>query len=639
MSRRIPSASSLLHRYSAIQLVVDGALVALAYYLAFRLRFDGGTPDRYQELFSKTLIWIVPLTLSIFTVFGLYHKWWRYTAKRDYESILRAVVVATLAVVGFVAVLHPVKFETGTTTTIVGLPSGVIALYGLLTLLFVAGVRFSVHTVFERSLHSFSSKADARNVLIVGGGDGGQLVLREIVRNPDLGYRPVGFVDDDPAKQGRRVANGLKVLGNIEELDRVLDETDPDEVVIAIPSAPGTLRAKVVSTCRNRDIPVRTLPTVFELLQTNGTKVVNQIREVQVEDVLGRQPLRMDLKRAGGYLNGSTVLVTGAGGSVGSELCRQISRVGPGHIVLIDHAEQSLFEIKRELEEDHHFTKVTALLVDCKNREHLLRVFNQHRPEYVFHAAAYKHVPLMEDNPIEAIRNNTFATRTLAEVAGQSGVKRFVFVSTDKAVDPRTVMGASKGLAEWALELAAESAKDTEYVSVRFGNVLGSSGSVVPIFKRQIKQGGPVTVTDEQMTRFFMTIPEAVQLIIRSGSLESTGSIFVLDMGEPVSILELAKDMIRLSGLEPDKDIAIEIVGARPGEKIHEELFNPFETPRETEADRILCAERPRLDNEWAVAVFEKLEKLVQSSDATAVAKEALALTAKRTAQKVSSAP
>jgi FlaA1/EpsC-like NDP-sugar epimerase len=364
------------------------------------------------------------------------------------------------------------------------------------------------------------------------------------------------------------------------------------------------------------------------------------MREVRVEDVLGRRPVQMELESVGSYLASQTVLVTGAGGSIGAELCRQIARVEPHRIVLLDHAEDNLFSIQRELEDERHVppSMLAAVLADCKEEERMREVFAEHRPTIVFHAAAYKHVGLMEANPVEAVRNNAIATRVVAHVAGELGAKRFVLVSTDKAVAPATVMGASKALAEFALDSATSRFPGTRYVAVRFGNVLGSSGSVVPIFKRQIERGGPVTVTDERMTRYFMTIPEAVQLIIRSGSLASTdgrppsadgdgasagaggAKVFVLDMGEPVRIVELARAMIELSGLDPERDIDVEIVGRRPGEKLHEELFNVYEQPRATSAEKILLAEREPLPVVVVESMFAEIGLLVLEGDAAGLA-------------------
>jgi FlaA1/EpsC-like NDP-sugar epimerase len=639
MRRRIRSAAFPVHRHSLPQLLVDAGLVALAYWLAYRLRFDRGVPERYDRLFEATIVWVVVGSPIVFALFGMYQKWWRYLGTRDLEQVLKGVFVATLALVGAIAVVKPVEVSAKTGSIAVGIPTGVVVMYLLLSLALLCGARFLVRAVLERRIRGFHPRHDARDVLIVGAGDGGQLLLREIVRNPELRLRPIGFIDDDPRKKGMRLANGLKVLAPTTELDRVLDETSPEEVIIAIPSAPGTLRARVVTACRERGIPVRTLPTVFELLLDGGTSVIRQAREVQVEDVLGRDPVRMELERVAGYLQGKTVMVTGAGGSIGGELSRQIARVGPERLVLVDHAEDNLFAIQRELVEERHVTTAVSVLADCREEERMREVFSRHRPDIVFHAAAYKHVGLMERNPIEAVRNNALATRLVAAIAGELGVEAFVLVSTDKAVAPATVMGASKALAEWALESSAVRFPRTRYAIVRFGNVLGSSGSVVPIFRRQIATGGPVTVTHPDMTRYFMTIPEAVQLIIRSGSLSKGGEIFVLDMGEPVRIMDLAQQMIRLSGLEPERDIAIEIIGPRDGEKLHEDLFNPYETQRVTEAERILLADRESLDPEWVERSFDRINLLVLEGDTAGLAAAVSELSAERAERTVRIAP
>jgi FlaA1/EpsC-like NDP-sugar epimerase len=639
MRRRLPvpgwvrSATSPLHRHSLFQLAIDAALVAAAYLLAFRLRFDNGNlPTRYDDLLAATIPWVVPLALVVFVVFRLEQRQWRYTGHRDSVAVLQAVLVTTIATAALIGLTHPVTVPSPTSGDVtVTAPTGVLALFFLLMLLFVGGARFVARLVYERPRHGFRARRDARRVLIVGAGDGGRLVLREILRNPSLGLTPVGFVDDDPLKRRTRI-DGVTVLGATVDLPRILDEAEPDELTIAIPSAPGSLRASVVRAARARGIPVRTLPTVFELLQAGQGTVVRQVRDVQVEDILGREPVRMEVDRLGAYLSGQVVLVTGAGGSIGSELCRQIARVAPRRLILVDHAEDNLFKIQRELEDDRHVHPSTleAVLADCKEGERMREVFAAARPTVVFHAAAYKHVGLMEANPVEAVRNNALATRLLVRVAGEHGVGTFVLVSTDKAVEPATVMGASKALAEWAVEEGAQRWPSMRCCSVRFGNVLGSSGSVVPIFRRQIARGGPVTVTDPRMTRYFMTIPEAVQLVIRAGSLGRGGDVFVLEMGEPVSILQLARDMVELSGLRPDEDIAIEVVGRRPGEKLHEELFNPYERPQPTPAERITKAERESLDRDAVASVFDEIGLLALEGDAAALAAKVGALSSLR---------
>ncbi|HEV3128929.1 MAG TPA: nucleoside-diphosphate sugar epimerase/dehydratase [Solirubrobacteraceae bacterium] len=654
MRRRLSSAAFPFHRHSIPQMVVDGLLVALAYFLAYRLRFDSGVPTHYQELFEATVGWVVPVAVIILAAFGAYQRLWTFVGQREYESVVKGVVVTTLVVVGAIALLHPV--QTPATFVVkhnvlrlesnaITLPASVIGYFFLLTLALLLAARFVIHLVVEGRVRTLWVAKGARDVLIVGGGEGGRLVVRELARNPQLRMRPVGYIDDDPRKHRVKDEYGLKVLGTTsgEDLTRVLDEFEPDEVVIAVPSAPGTLRGRVVIACRERGIPVRTTPTVFELLRDGSghLRVTHQLREVRVEDILGREPVRMEVERVGAYLAQEVVMVTGAGGSIGSELCRQIARVGPRRLILLDHAEDNLFEITRELEEDRHVNTAVPVLADCKEEERMREVLAEHRPAVIFHAAAYKHVTMMELNPVEAVRNNALATQLVAKLAGELGAAKFVLVSTDKAVKPATVMGASKALAEWVVEAAAARYPQTRYATVRFGNVLGSSGSVVRIFRRQIAAGGPVTVTDPRMKRYFMTIPESVQLIIRAGSLSEqpdaswqprhgepegradaarSGEIYVLEMGEQVQILELAETMIRLSGLEPEQDIAIEVVGARPGEKLSEDLFNPYERPQPTPAQKILRAEGESLDPEWVEGILNEINLLVLEDDAAALA-------------------
>jgi FlaA1/EpsC-like NDP-sugar epimerase len=632
------------------QLVVDGALVAAAYYLAFQLRFDEGLPHRYELLRERTIWWVVVGGVAVLVLARVYLRSWSYSGQRDYEAVLRGVAAVVLLTVVGVAVARPVQVPYGpyhhgrpAGVIAVDLPVGVIVVFFLLALVALVGVRVLARAAHERRLPGAfrGVREGERGVLIVGAGDGGRLVLREIVRNRGLGLAPVGFLDDDPRLRGLRI-EGVRVRGDTQgDLPRILEEAEPEEVIIAIPSAPGSTRARVVRECRARGIPVRTLPTVFELLQNRGPSgagagtIARQVREVRVEDVLGREPVVMELDRVGSYLaREAVVLVTGAGGSIGAELCRQIAHVGPRRMVLLDHAEDNLFAIQRELLDERHVSPaaLAAVLADCKEEERMREVLTEHRPTVVFHAAAYKHVGLMESNPVEAVRNNAIATRVVAHVGGELGVERFVLVSTDKAVAPATVMGASKALAELALEGAAARHPATVYKAVRFGNVLGSSGSVVPIFRRQIARGGPVTVTDERMTRYFMTIPEAVQLVIRAGSggfphVPRTAEVLVLDMGEPVRIVELARAMIELSGLDPERDIEIEIVGRRAGEKLHEELFNPYERARQTGTEKILLAERAPLAPEAVEEAFAEINLLVLEGDAAGLAAKVAELT------------
>jgi FlaA1/EpsC-like NDP-sugar epimerase len=609
-----------VYRNRILQVAADGALVALAYFLAFQLRFlddPHGLPHRYEVLFAQSVGFVVVGKLVVFAAFGLYQKWWRYVSGRDFLLIVRAVAVASAVLVVFFAVAKPFAHT---------LPRSVEVTDFVLTMLLIAGARLAVRLIVERPTRG--ARVPKHEVLVVGAGSGGQMVVRELQLNPNLGATAIGFVDDDPRKRGMRML-GLKVLGSTEEIARILDETEPDEVVIAIPSAPGLLRGQVVAACRGREIRVRTLPTVFELLR-GGVQLNKQLREVQVEDVLGREPIVVELDRVGAYLRDRIVLVTGAGGSIGSELCRQIARVQPRLLVMLDHAEDNLFEIDREMVELRHFTNVESVLADCKEPHRMLETMQRFKPDVVFHAAAYKHVPLMEANPLEAVRNNALATRVTAETAAASEVERFVLISTDKAVNPQTVMGASKAMAEWIVESAGNTHPGTRFASVRFGNVLASSGSVVPIFRNQIERGGPVTVTHPEMTRYFMTIPEAVQLVIRAGDIGAgKGEVFVLDMGEPVKIVDLAHNMIRLAGYEPEQDIAVEFTQPRPGEKLHEELFGAAEEVQPTAAKRINRAVRELpVDPEWVESTLNSLEHLVMAGDEANLAERVVELIA-----------
>jgi FlaA1/EpsC-like NDP-sugar epimerase len=608
-----------VYRNRVLQVAADALLVALAYYLAFRLRFldRSDLPHRYWILFAQSVGFVVLVKVSVFAAFGLYQKWWRYVSGRDFLTIVRAVAVASAIVVVLFTVLKPFDHD---------LPRSVAVMDFILTLLLITGARLAVRLIVERPSHGH--RLPKHEVLVIGAGSGGQMVVRETQLNPNLGTTAIGFIDDDARKQGMRML-GLKVLGTTAQIETILDDTEPDEVVIAIPSAPGTLRAKVVAACREREIRVRTLPTVFELLR-GGVQLNKQLREVQVEDVLGRDPIVVELDRVGAYLRDRIVLVTGAGGSIGSELCRQIAQVGPRLLVMLDHAEDNLFEIEREMVEERHFSNVEAVLADCREPHRMLETMQRFKPGVVFHAAAYKHVPLMEANPLEAVRNNAIATRITAETAAASDVERFVLISTDKAVNPKTVMGASKAMAEWIVEAAGHRHPGTRFTSVRFGNVLASSGSVVPIFRGQIERGGPVTVTHPEMSRYFMTIPEAVQLVIRAADIGAgKGEVFVLDMGEPVKIVDLANNMIRLAGYEPGAEIAVEFTQPRPGEKLHEELFGRDEDLQPTAAKRIHRAVRTTaLDPDWIEATLNSLDHLVMAGDEANLAERVVELIA-----------
>jgi FlaA1/EpsC-like NDP-sugar epimerase len=587
-------------RHRLWQLAADAAMIAAAWWLAFQLRFDFEVPPYYETMLRETILFVVAIQLSVFVAFGFYQRWWRYVSTRDMWRALIGVVVASVLAVAAVYFFYPVER--------LRLPRGVAVVDPLLLLAFVAGSRLLARTVIERPKSGIVARG--REVLIVGAGNAGEQTVRELQRASLPGYTPIGLIDDDPRKRGMRL-HGVRVLGTTADLAHVLRDRRPDEVLIAAPSASGDFRRRVVEAARVESIPVKTLPSLHELI--TGDVDLAQIRPVQVEDLLGREQVEVDLAEVASYLRNKTVLVSGAGGSIGSELCRQIARVGPSRLVLVDYAETALFEIERELVEEREFPASVPVLADCGNRAKLRQVFERYRPEVVFHAAAYKHVPLMEANPIESVRNNVLATRAVADTAVEFGAERFVLVSTDKAANPKTVMGQSKALCEWVVETYGHRADvPTRFVAVRFGNVLGSSGSVVPIFRRQLERGGPLTVTHPEMTRYFMTIPEASSLVVQAGAIGGRGEVYVLDMGEPVKIVELAENMIRLSG---QTDVQIEFVGTRPGEKLHEELWNTGETVHPTSHAKISRATREPIDAAWLIEELNELQKLVDEGD------------------------
>ena len=596
---------SPVNRHRLWQVAVDAVLVAAAWRLSFFVRFDNDTPVyylRYEDWDVVALV--VAIMLPVFVAFGFYNRWWRYVSTQDMWGAVRGVLSAVIAAFLVFTVLdfHPAK-----------VPRGIWIVDALLLLAFVAGSRLLARTLIERPAAG-AIVARGKEVVIVGAGDAAQLIVREMLRNPALGYTPIGLVDDDPRKKNLRL-HGIRVLGTIDELRHLLPERRPDELLIAIPSASGEVRERIVYVARREGVPVKTLPSLPELI-AGDFNLAGQLRPVEVEDLLGREPVEVDIASIADYVKEEVVLVTGAGGSIGAELCRQIARVGPTRLVLVDNGEPALFEIERELVDERDFRATAAVLADAGNPTKIRQVFEKYRPGVVFHAAAYKHVPLMEANPLEAVRNNTLVTRSVADIAVEFGAKRFVLVSTDKAVNAKTVMGQSKALCEWIVEAWGHRPDTgTRFCGVRFGNVLGSSGSVIPIFRKQMARGGPLTVTHPEMTRYFMTIPEAVQLVIQAGAIGGRGRVYVLDMGEPVRIVDLAETMIKLSGKEPGRDVGIEFVGARPGEKLHEELWSDDETVGPTEHDAIMLVTRPPIDAVWLEEELDHLEQLVQAGE------------------------
>jgi len=600
-----------VNRHRLWQVGVDVGLIAVAWVLAWYLRFEGSTRPVYYNRYLEwdVIALVLAVKLPIFIAFGFYNRWWRYVSTQDVWGAVRGVAAAAVAAFLVFTLLdfHPAS-----------VPRGIWIVDVLLLLALVTGSRLLARTLIERP-SAGTIIARGKEVIIFGAGDAAQLILREMLKNPSLGYTPIGLVDDDPRKKNVRL-HGIRVLGTRSELPHLLRDRRPDELLIAIPSASGEVRERIVEIARVENVPVNTLPGLPELM-TGDFNLTGQIRPVEVEDLLGREPVEVDIDSIAGYLTGEVVLVTGAGGSIGSELCRQIARIGPTRLVLVDNSESGLFEIERELVDERGFRATAAVLADAGNATKIRQVFEKYRPAVVFHAAAYKHVALVEANPVEAVRNNTLMTRTVADIAVELGAKRFVLVSTDKAVNPRGVMGQTKALCEWIVEAwGHQEDTSTRFCGVRFGNVLGSSGSLIPIFRKQIARGGPVTVTHPEMTRYFMTIPEAVQLVIQAGAIGGRGQMYVLDMGQPVKIVDLADTMIRLSGKEPGRDIAVELVGARPGEKLHEELWSKSETVTPSSHEAILLVTRPPIDPAWLEDELDALQTLVEEGDALELA-------------------
>jgi FlaA1/EpsC-like NDP-sugar epimerase len=579
-------------------LICDVPIVGIAAYGAFALRFDWYIPRSRPE-FLPYLIAALLIKPAVFLGLGMYSRLWRYASVRDLIAVLTAVSVASAAMSVFVAA---------------GVLSGALAEFSravlfidwLLTLCATGGLRMAVRLVAENRTGGVAAGGEARRVLVVGAGDAGSMVVREMRRNPHLLMTPVAFLDDDRSKHGKRV-QGVPVIGETAALAGAIAQYQIAEVIIAMPKVAGHVVRALAAACREADTPSRIVPGVFELL--DGQLTVSRLRQVDIADLLRREQITTPPETSS-YLRQKNVVVTGAGGSIGSELCRQIALANPASLVLLGHGENSIFEAQLRLREQFPHLAVQAFIADIRDQSRLAACFERVRPQVVFHAAAHKHVPLMEENPEEAITNNVLGTRNVVDAAVACGVERLVLISTDKAVAPTSVMGASKRLAEIIVRNEAQRS-GRAFSVVRFGNVLGSRGSVVPVFKRQIERGGPITITHPDVKRFFMTIPEAVHLVLRAGGLSSGGELFVLNMGAPVPIVQLAEDLIRLSGLNTD-DIRVVFTGLRPGEKLEEALWETGAVVEPTaHPELLLVREEDGLD---ATRVMQSLDRLVSAA-------------------------
>ncbi|WP_305043822.1 polysaccharide biosynthesis protein [Geoalkalibacter sp.] len=575
-------------------------IVLVSFFLAYLLRFDFQIPAAQWRVIGELLVPLLAIKLLIFTRFGMSHGWWRYVSLADVFDVFKANLVASLALLVYVVFVHGLT----------GVPRAVLVLDGILCFLLSCGVRFLTRAFRENYFPRLRSKeAGTARVLIVGAGQAGQMLAREVRANPAIKKTVVGFIDDDPLKFKRRF-QGIAVLGGQEQLAELCRKERVQEVIIAIPSASGKQLRRIVERCQGAGVDCKTLPGVGDLIE--GRVSIQQVRPVDVEDLLGREAVRIEVDRIKAFLGGKRVLVTGAAGSIGSEICRQVARFGPAKLVLFDNAESPLFFVEKELGECFPDIPIAAIIGDVRYRARVEAIFDEFQPQVVFHAAAYKHVPMMEHNPAEAANNNVRGTKIVADAAHEFKVESFVMISTDKAVNPTNIMGATKRAAELYVQDLSRRSK-TRFVTVRFGNVLGSAGSVVPIFRSQIVAGGPVKVTHPEVTRFFMTIPEASQLVLQAGSMGRGGEIFLLDMGEPVKILHLAEQLIRLSGLRPYEDIDIVFTGLRPGEKLYEELLLAGEGVLPTSHAKIRVARASFGDS---AALARQMEELYEAERA-----------------------
>ena len=558
-------------------LIADLLLIAAAIFGAMALRFEVGPLFFYYLPFAYWMLVIsIIIKPIIFHFFGLYRRMWAYASIRELRLVAFAVTTASIIVVLIMVLFYSLRLFTGFVRS-------VFIIDWLLSIIFIGGVRFFLRLLAESFRSNNLSRPNTvnRRALIIGAGDAGALVVRELQKNPDLNLTAVGFLDDNLAKQGQQI-HGIQVLGKINDVSKVVESKNVDEVVIAIPSAPGKVIRTIADICRLKGIPFRTMPGIYELI--GGKVSINRLREVDITDLLRRQPTHMKEELVGFILTGKKVMVTGAGGSIGRELCRQIARWSPSGLILLGHGENSIFESLLDIQEGYPTLPLFPVIADVRDSNRLDAVFAKFQPDIVFHAAAHKHVPLMEMNVDEAVNNNIMGTRNVVNACVKQNVETLVMISTDKAIRPANIMGATKRFSEM---IVLDAAKKTghAYSVVRFGNVLGSRGSVVPLFKHQIAKGGPVTVTHPDMKRYFMTIPEAVYLVLQAAGMAKGGETFVLNMGQQVRILDLAEDLIRLSGLEPGKDIEIAFTGIRPGEKLSEDLweegkkFNPTQHP------------------------------------------------------------
>ena len=580
-------------------LLIDIILINIGYVLALYIRFEGvieGQFLSYLDNFLNNAVYITIIKIIVFYYFKMYKTIWKYASINELINIVASIIVSNTMVLSFLFIRQA------------NLPRSIYIIISLIDMVLIGGLRFSFRVISRNDLPHLFSRGDQKRILIIGAGDAGVMVIKEYKNHTQLNSNPVAIIDDDIKKQGQ-VINGVPVVGGRESIISAVQRLAIDEIVIALPSAPSKEIRAIIEICTKTKCKLKILPGIYELI--DGNVSIKKIRDVEIEDLLGREEIRTDIDRISSYIAGKIVMVTGGGGSIGSELCRQIANYKPKELIILDIYENSAYDIQNELQSKYKDLNLKVLIGSIRDKRRIDNIFKEENPQVVFHAAAHKHVPLMEASPKEAIKNNVFGTLNLAQAADRYHVERFVMISTDKAVNPTNIMGASKRICEMIIQ-SINVNSNTEYVAVRFGNVLGSNGSVIPLFKKQIEKGGPVTVTHKDIIRYFMTIPEAVQLVIQAGAMAKGGEIFVLDMGEPVRILDLAEDLIRLSGFEPGRDIPIVFTGLRPGEKLFEELLLDDEGISKTSHNKIFVGQPTFTDYKLLLNSFKELDKLIK---------------------------
>ena len=585
----------LLQYRRPLIIITHLGLIIISYIFSFYLRFEFKLSSEYPPLILRTLPLLILIKMSIFYYFGLFSGLWRYVSMSDLLQIIKANTLSTIIFIIGIRVIY----------TFIGYPRSVFIIDWLICMGLVSGIRFFTRLLRERFNFDTEIIQRRKKAIIVGAGQAGILTLKECRNNPRMGLEIVGFIDDDPIKQYQNI-HGIKVLGDRKKIPEVVDKYGIEEIILAIPSAKGEVIRDILNYCQLPDVKIRTLPRLDKIL--SGDLEIKP-HEVKPEDLLGREPVKIDEKEIESYIKNKEILVTGAGGSIGSELCRQIAKFSPKEIILFDHNENNVYFLEVEFKTKYPKLMFKTIIGDIKDIGLLKHIFSRYRPQVVFHSAAHKHVPLMEENPSAAVKNNVIGSRNLIYASDHYKVERFILISTDKAVNPTSIMGMTKRIAEMIMQAKAKKSK-TKFMAVRFGNVIGSDGSVVPLFKKQIEEGGPVTVTHPEAKRYFMTTEEAVLLVLQAGALGKGGEIFILDMGEQIKILDLAKNLITLSGLKPQQDIAIEFTGLRPGEKLSEEILLDTEKDKVTKHNKIYITPVNDFDPTKLRRKIKELERL-----------------------------